>query len=341
MKTSERAATVFLRRSVTLLAFSAAFLALLATSPAWLVLTAIVDIVSGARFAMTRGLLMVLFYLACEIIGVLACAGVWLQRRDEAQFLDANYRLQWWWAGTLFEAGRKLFALDVVITGADNARQGPVLVLVRHSSVADSLLAAALLSRPYKLKLRYVLKRELLWDPCLDIVGRRLPNAFVQRGSKDTAGDVAAVRALAEGLGEQDGVLLFPEGTRATPATRARALERLAASPSVTKEQLESARKLTHVLPPRLEGVLSLLEADTRADVLFVAHWGFDRVRTLADLRNGKLVGQRVRVHLWRCPRADVPEDREGRIRWLNQQWQRVNDFVAGRSGGADTLKSP
>lgn len=340
MKPSERAGAVFLRRFITLIALTAAFLALLATSPAWLVLTAIIDVLSSARFGMTRGLLMVLVYLACEVVGVLASAALWVIKRDEASFLDANYRLQWWWGGALFKAGCKLFALDIHVTGADAARQGPVLVFVRHSSVADTLLAAALLSKPYKLKLRYVLKRELLWDPCLDIVGRRIPNAFVQRGSKDTAGDVAAIRKLAEGLGERDGVLLFPEGTRATPAARARAIERMETSQSVSKELIEKARKMTHVLPPRVEGALSLLEADPRADVLFVAHAGFDRVRTLADLRNGKLVGQRIRVHLWRCPRADVPEDREGRIRWLYQHWQRVNDFVAGRSGGADTLKS-
>ena len=63
-------------------------------------------------------------------------------------------------------------------------------------ALAVVLLAAALLSRPHGVRLRYVLKRELLWDPCLDIVGHRLPNAFVRRGSRDTAGDVAAVRGL-------------------------------------------------------------------------------------------------------------------------------------------------
>ena len=36
-------------------------------------------------------------------------------------------------------------------------------------------------SRRYHLRLRYVLKRELLWDPCLDIVGQRVPNIFVDR----------------------------------------------------------------------------------------------------------------------------------------------------------------
>ncbi len=35
-----------------------------------------------------------------------------------------------------------------------------------------------------------------------------------------------------------------------------------------------------------------------------------------------------MRVSLWRCPRAEIPEDRDGRVRWLDAQWQRVDDEV-------------
>ena len=48
-----------------------------------------------------------------------------------------------------------------------------------------------IVAREARIRLRYVLKHELRWDPCLDIVGWRLPNAFVRRGAQDTAGDVA------------------------------------------------------------------------------------------------------------------------------------------------------
>jgi hypothetical protein len=61
----------------------------------------------------------------------------------------------------------------------------PVIVFLRYASVADTLLPAVFLANPNGLKLRYVLKHELLLDPCLDIVGNRLPNSFVQRSAGD------------------------------------------------------------------------------------------------------------------------------------------------------------
>ncbi len=318
----------FLRRAITLIALVATLALVVGLSPALFALTVVFDLSTRARFATTRAVFMVLVYLAYELMGVLIATAIWLRGGDAERQLDANFRLQWWWAGGLFDWTRAIFELRVETRGVECARGGPVFVLSRHASVADTLLAAALLSRPYGLRLRYVLKRELLWDPCLDIVGRRVPNAFVQRGSRDTAGDVAAVRGLAENLGARDGVMIFPEGTRATPAMRARVLEKIEASPTATDEQREAARKLSHVLPPRLEGVLALLDADARADVIFMAHTGFESVRSLADLRRGSLVGAHVRVSLWRCPRAEIPEDRDGRVRWLNAQWQRVDDEV-------------
>jgi hypothetical protein len=56
--------------------------------------------------------------------------------------------------------------------------------MLRHASIGDTLLASALVGRPHGIFwLRYVLKRELLWDPCLDVVGNRLPHVFVDRAS--------------------------------------------------------------------------------------------------------------------------------------------------------------
>ncbi len=284
----------FLRRAITLLALITTLTVAVGLSPALFVVTVALDLATRARLAAKRALLLVLVSLAYELMGVLVATGIWLRGGDAERQLDANFRLQWWWAGGLFDRTCAIFGLRVEARGVECARGGPVFVLSRHASVADTLLAAALISRPYGLRLRYVLKRELLWDPCLDIVGRRVPNAFVQRGSRDTAGDVAAVRGLAEHLGDRDGVMIFPEGTRATPAMRARVIEKIEASTAATDEQRAAARKLAHVLPPRFEGVLALLDADARADVIFMAHAGFESVRSLADLRRGSLVGRLI-----------------------------------------------
>jgi 1-acyl-sn-glycerol-3-phosphate acyltransferase len=318
-----------LRRLLSVSAYTLSFVIFVALLPISLSFALALDLLARSRLALVRTVLMVLVYLAFELLGIAAATVLWCRGGDPERYLDAHYRLQWWWAGTLFDVVRALFGLHVTVDGADCATPGPVLVFARHVSIADTLLAAAILSRPFGLRLRYVLKHELLWDPCLDIVGHRLPNAFVRRGSRDTAGDIAAVRALARGLGPRDGVLIFPEGTRATERARARVIAHLEASPGTTPEQLARARELLHVLPPRLEGALALLDEAPEADVVFVAHVGFERVRSLLDLRRGELVGAEAHVLLWRRPRSEVPGDRAGREHWLATQWKHMDERVA------------
>ena len=52
-----------------------------------------------------------------------------------------------------------------------------------------------------------------------------MPNYFLDRRSTDAAAEVEQVRALGRELGEGDGVLIYPEGTRFTPEKRERAIE--------------------------------------------------------------------------------------------------------------------
>ncbi|MES2641700.1 MAG: lysophospholipid acyltransferase family protein [Myxococcota bacterium] len=303
--------------------------------PVLLPLALSVDLVRGARLGTTRFLAMMLVYLVCEQLGVLASAGLWVTHvttgRDRTRWLERNFRLQCWWAGTLFRAGERLFDLRVAVEGVDCAAPGPILLLVRHASVADTLLPAVFVSTRLGIRLRYVLKRELLWDPCLDIVGQRLPNVFVRRGSRDPARELANVRALATNLGPTDGALLFPEGTRFSPRRRAEALARLSAGgdPALAVR----AAGLTHVLPPRLGGTLALLDAAPDADVVFCGHVGFDGALRLGDLWNGALVGRSVRVVFWRCPRASIPADRDARVDWLYREWERLDAWVAATDG--------
>jgi 1-acyl-sn-glycerol-3-phosphate acyltransferase len=117
-----------------------------------------------------------------------------------------------------------VFGFTVEGSGVELGIPGPVLVLVRHTSTADTVLTAGVLANPNRLNLRYVLKNELLWDPCLDVVGRRLPNAFLTRSSAQRSGDLDQLRRLAQDLSEDEGVLLYPEGTRYSAAKAARAI---------------------------------------------------------------------------------------------------------------------
>jgi 1-acyl-sn-glycerol-3-phosphate acyltransferase len=181
-------------------------------------------------------------------------------------------------------------------------------------------------SRPYGVRLRYVLKRELLWDPCLDIVGNRLPNVFVDRFGDDSMGEVVRMQELARDLGPCDGILIYPEGTRFSEAKRRRALDRFQEKGDT--EMLEYARSLTHVLPPRPGGTLGLLEAAPATDVVVCAHTGFEGAASLAQIWKGALVRQTIRVQFRRMPRDEIPAGRDARIAWIRGEWQRVDAWI-------------
>lgn len=279
------------------------------------------------------------FYLVCELLGLLACAGLWLARPflrlDSGRWSALHYRLQDAWGSSLLRAAERLFDLRLEIEelgdGPAERRarldEGPYLLLLRHASSGDTLLAAALVGRPHGIRLRYVLKRELLWDPCLDVVGHRLPHVFVDRASEDSRGEIARVQALARDLSPRDGVLIYPEGTRFSEARRARVLERLAREGDA--KQLEYARSLHSVLPPRPGGTLGLLEAAPAADVVLCAHTGFEGAATLAQIWKGGLLHGTIRVRLQRTPRAAIPTARSAQADWLRERWQEIDVWVA------------
>jgi hypothetical protein len=233
---------------------------------------------------------------------------------------------------------RRIYGIRLEVEGDGDSGPGPLLVFMRHASIGDTLLPAILLSNRHGWRLRYVMKRELLWDPCLDVVGQRLPNVFVRRGSGDSAAEIEAIQRLAVDLGPDEGILIYPEGTRFTPRKRERLLARLERSGD--PRLLAKARELRHVLPPRLGGALGLLDRCPEADVLFVGHVGFDGAATLADLWYGRVVGRHVRVCLWRVPARQIPADRDARVDWLYGEWARLDAWIGQKGSGSDVTAS-
>lgn len=323
----------WLRRAVTISTYAALAAFVAAALPLLALVALAIDAVRRRRFAATRCLAMLLIYLACEIAGIAVSSALWLARRlrfvNRKHSTELHYRLQLRWAQALLAGARHAFALDLEVEGEEQIPGGPVLVLARHASLADTLLPANLLTRRHGIRLRYVLKRELLWDPCLDLVGNRLPNVFVRRGSGDSAREIDAVRRCAGGIGAREGVLIYPEGTRFSAAKLERARARLAAGNDPAR--LARAQQLRGVLPPRLGGVLALLEGAPRADVLFLGHVGLEETAHLRQIWNGALVGRSVRVKFWRVARADVPSTQGERIAWLDGEWANMDEWVAQR----------
>lgn len=284
-----------------------------------------------------RTLLLVLFGLCWECVGVCAATALWVMsgawwRRDERRYLDRNFRLQCFWGTGLAVVGRRLFRLSVVVEGIDAFQDGPVILFMRHASSADTILPVYLLSHPLGRRLRYVLKRELLWEPCLDIVGNRLPNYFVDRTSDDIEEETARVGWLVQDLHSNEGVLIYPEGTRFSPRKREHILQRLRDKGHTRR--LEQAEGLRSVLPPKLGGPLAILAHNDRADAVFCAHTGFEGSATPASLLKGELVDQTIHVRFWRVPFQNIPTAEDERIEWLYKHWGRIDRFVRDQPTG-------
>lgn len=317
------------RRLITLPLYALLCLLLVATLPLLLGIAAVADRVRGGSWPIVRCFTFFAFYLLCEVVGIGASFVAWVATGGGAarnRFRAWNFALQCWWARTLLHGAERIFGMRLEVEEPPNLGRGPIILFVRHASVGDTLLPAVLVSDRYGIVLRYVLKRELLWDPCLDIVGNRLLNCFVRRGSGESAREIELVQALMEDLGPQDGFLIYPEGTRFTPAKRRRLLARLAQKGDAAARA--QAEALQHVLPPRLGGALALLARNAGADAVFCAHVGFEGAGSFKELLKGSLVNRLVRVRFWRIPYAEIPREAAAQTEWLYAQWTRIDDWI-------------
>lgn len=318
------------RRLRTIPAMVGGLLLTTALLPALLLGLGLYDLVRAARgrgrFGAVRLATFGWVYMLVDVIGIACMFGFWLASgcgRRRERYVSLTYRLQGWWASTLLSAMRFIFRMGLEVEGDEVTVPGPIILMMRHASLADTVLPSVLVLRRHGLRLRYVLKRELLWDPALDLAGNVMPNYFLDRRSTDAAAEVEQVRALGVGLGEGDGVLIYPEGTRFTPERRERAIEVLRRR---FPHLVERAEALRGVLAPRLAGVLALLEAGT--DVVVCAHVGFDGLSHVKRLWQGGLVGRKIKVAFWRIAARDIPAAEAERTDWLFAQWRLVDDWV-------------
>lgn len=287
----------------------------------------------GSRGAL-RSFAFVVVYLWCESIGILVSFWLWLRHalptRNSGErwrrFLDGNFALQCWWANALKMGAQRLFSLRFVIEGAHVLGGSPVIMLPRHVSIADTVIPMVFYAIPQQVRLRYVLKRELLFDPCLDIVGNRLPNCFVARSGADAQADLDRVAALAGDLGANDGFLIYPEGTRFSAERRRRVLEGLASR--VGAADLERMRAWSQLLPPRPGGAMTLIRAAPNRDLVFCAHTGFEGASHVRHLINGSWIGADIRIRFWRIDHRDIPADEAAQRAFLFTQWDRMQETV-------------
>jgi 1-acyl-sn-glycerol-3-phosphate acyltransferase len=319
------------RRVVTVPAYLALTVFATLAAPLLLPLCWIVSLRAGMRGAL-RSAAFVICYLWCESIGITVSVWLWLRhglptRRSGVRwraFLDGNYALQCWWANALKVAAERMFRLHFAVTGYAALDGAPAIMLPRHASIADTVIPMVFYAIPQRLRLRYVLKRELLFDPCLDIVGNRLPNCFVAR--RGTGEDIAGVAALARDLGPAEGLLIYPEGTRFSAGRRERILTALAQRASAAEQ--DRMQRWVNLLPPRIGGVRALIDGAPDRDLVFCAHTGFESASHFRTLINGSWIDAAIKIHFWRIKAAEVPTGEAALRAFLFTQWDRMQDTV-------------
>lgn len=288
---------------------------LTATIWLWVPLTALADLVRlRRRLPLLRLLAFATWWAWLEVFGVLVAGVLWVT--GQRSNLAAHYWLQRWWATNILRAIRTTCGLTLTVEGIEHFRPAPVLVFARHVSLADSLVTVGAVAVQAGLRPRVVLKRELLFDPCLDIVGQRIPNHFLDRHANDSAPELEALRVLTAGLGPDGAGVIFPEGTRANPAKRAKAFERLAERDPARAERLGGLQAL---LPPRPSGAKAMAEGAPTADIVLGWHVGLEGMDDfpgiLRAIGRGNL---HVRCVFRRVPRSEVGDDF---VAWLDDAW--------------------
>ena len=96
-----------------------------------------------------------------------------------------------------------IVGLKVAVEG--EPAEGPVLMVANHVSWLDILLLASV-ANP-----RFLSKAEIRKWPLIGWAGQQIDTLFIQRGQR-SASEAASV-GIAEGLGQGNRILIFPEGT--------------------------------------------------------------------------------------------------------------------------------
>jgi Acyltransferase len=292
-------------------------------------------------------------------------------RLDTEPYQARHYGVMKWFLDLIYRVASRTCGLRVTVTGPQVPGPGtdrPLIVLSRHAGPGDSLLLIHHLLSACERRPRVVMKATLQLDPSVDILANRLPNAFLRHAAKSgeqagsQPGEQAAsqpgeqagsqpgkpagrppgsrqhteqIRRLAAGLSGRSALVLFPEGGNWTPSRWRRAIDRL--RKRGRPDLAERAAAMPNVLPPHATGALAAIAACPRADVIFVAHTGLDRLVSVRDVWQSLRADMEVRAHWWRVPAASVPRavSRDTQVSWLYGWWERIDGWIAAENAAA------
>lgn len=278
------------------------------------------------RLPSVRLYLFALQYLVNDSVEILAAGPYWMlagfgSRLRAPSSIERHQRLQQWSLDLLERRAGQLLGLRIEMSSEDHAalrgpdERQPVIVVGRHVSLFDASLPGIVTHRAGYAS-RGIIMAELLADPGFDLLYGRLGSVFIPRdGGPSTT---AAITEMVGGAHPATAYLLFPEGRLFRPEVLDRSIGRLT---TTDPERADRLGGLTHLLPPRPGGMLTLLDTLPEADVVVLDHRGLDRYRRLTDIARSAPITKPITVTARRIPRSQIPSDQAARIRWLDDLW--------------------
>jgi 1-acyl-sn-glycerol-3-phosphate acyltransferase len=299
----------------------------------------LVDLATGHRRGRKLRIWMVLTcVLLNEAIGSAIGALIavrFLGRAGSEKWLNANYRLEWWWCRSHLATFERFANIRMEFENPDVLAAGNAIIVARHASHVDALgpLHACDVAGVRAL---YTLKQELQWLPAMDLIANRTPNVWIDRAPQAGSPMLHRIEELAAGINETSAGVIFPEGTFFTPARLEKAVNRLAS----TRPELEAkARQLTKILPPRPAGFLALLRGSPDADIVLIANVGLENGGALGELLAMIDRPTTLRMHAWRYPRHDVPTDDDAAVTWLLDRWVEMDRWIVEHAPDQNPVK--
>ncbi len=242
---------------------------------------------------------------------------------------ERNHQLMRWWVKRLIGAAERVVGVHWRFDLPADLGPGPLLAFSQHVSIVDAIAPVYILANRQGWYLRYTLTRGLRFGPCLDIVGHRIPNHFVARGSGDNTRGAGPPAHVGDGHGRRRVRRDLP-GRRPVHAGRPgpgrREAVRAGRSP-----QAVAAAGYRHVLPPRPGGVTAFFDGAPDANVVVVGHVGFEPLASIRKLWSVLPLSEPVDVKIWRYDRAEVPVGEDERMAWLYEKWRIMDDWIDDR----------
>ncbi len=197
------------------------------------------------------------------------------------------------------------------------------IVLSNHQCFADIPLLQGAIARRGPL-LKFLSKRELAWVPVLGVIFWAFDFPLLRRGTKQGQDDAQRREADRQALSaacdavrrRPSALMVFAEGTRS--------------SPSKIEERGSPYR---HLLPPRVGGFASLVEAlgtdlVSIIDVTIVS----PEPLTFWEFVSGS--GPAVTIEAERIAASELPEGRDALAKWIGERWAAKDDRIeAARRG--------